>query len=231
MIVAALALALVAVSALVAGAGDTPAALAPYLRARDEGRTGVVTGEAFAEPTRPTGAPTPYPAVSVMLMPSDPGLEAELDRIRGALRESSRNYFGSAEQLRAAREAYERELVFAGGGELLRGEVSDAAGRFRFPDIPAGSWLLLAWREVPHAVPTRRAPGRQAETFVGNTETKGYGALELWRQAVEVRLGESVAVRLHDRNIWVTVVREDRYLRTPAEGSRGVGRRQGTTPR
>jgi hypothetical protein len=232
MIAAALALALVAVSAQAAGAGDTATALATYLRARDEGRIGVVTGEAFAEPTRPTGAPTAYPAVSVMLVPSDPGLEAELDRIRGALRETPGTYFGSAEQLRAAREAYERELVFAGGGELLRGEVSDAAGHFRFADVPAGNWLLLAWREVPHAVSTRRAPGRQAEGFVGNTETKGYGALELWRQAVEVRPGESVGVRLHDRNIWVTVVREDRYLRTPVERPpKGAGRRQGTTPR
>ena len=148
-----------------------------------------------------------------MLVPSDPGLEAELDRIRGALRESPRAYFGSAEQLRAAREAYERELVFAGGGELLRGEVSDAAGRFRFADVPAGSWLLLAWREVPHAVSPRHAPGREAETFVGNTETKGYAALEYWRQAVEVRPGESTGVRLHDRNVWVTVVREDRHPR------------------
>jgi hypothetical protein len=233
MIAAALALGLVAVSVLAAGAGDTAAAIAPYLQARDQGRIGVVTGEAFAEPSRPTGAPTPYPEVSVMLVPSDPGLESELDRVRRAIRESPRAYFAAAAELRALREAYERELVFAGGGELVRGEVSAAAGRFRFADVPAGTWLLLAWREVPHAVSPRRVPLRDAETFVGNTETKGYAAVELWRQAVEVRPGESTGVRLHDRNVWVTVVSEQRHqpVKTPAEGPGGIMRRQGTTPR
>jgi len=226
MIAGVLALGLAAVFALAAGAGDTAAAIAPYLQARDQGRTGAVTGEAFAEPTRPTGAPTPYPAVSVMLVPSDHTLEAELDRIRGAIRESPRAYFASAEHLRTVQEGYERELVFAGGGELVRGEVSDAAGRFRFTDVPAGSWLLLAWREVPHTVSPRRVPGRDAETFFGNTETKGYAARELWRQPVEVKPGESTAVRLHDRNVWVTVVREDRHLppKTP-EGPPSLKRR------
>jgi hypothetical protein len=233
MITAVLALGLVALSVLAAGAEGTAAAIAPYLQARDQGRMGVVTGDAFAEPTRPTGSPTPYPEVSVMLVPSDPGLESDLDRIRGAIRESPGAYFAAADQLRAAREAYERELVFAGGGELLRGEVSDAGGRFRFTNVPAGSWLLVAWREVPHAVSTRRLPPRATEGFVGNTETKGYAAVELWRQAVEVRPGESTGVRLHDRNVWVTVVREHRHLpgRTPADGPGSIRRRQGTTPR
>ncbi len=233
MMAAALAFVLVAVTALSAGAGDTAAAITPYLQARDEGRIGAVTGEAFAEPTRPTGPPTPYPGVSVMLIPSDPGLEAELDRLRGAIRESPRAYLTSAEQLRAVREAYERDVTFSGGGELLRGEVSDTAGRFRFAEVPAGRWLLLAWREVPHAVSTRRVPPRDLGSFLGNTETKGYGAVEIWRLAVEVRPRESTTIRLHDRNVWVTVVREDRHLPagTPTEGAGTLKRRQGTTPR
>jgi hypothetical protein len=226
-----LALGLLLLGSLAVAAADTPALIAPYLVARDEGQRGTVAGEAYAEPARPSGPAAPYADVSVVLLPSTPDLEAELDRIRAGIRESARAYLGSAERLRAAREAFERELVFSGGGELIRGEVSDAAGRFRFVDVPAGSWLLLAWREAPHVVPARRVPPRDVGGFTGNPETTGYAALEYWRLTVEVRPGESTPVRLHDRSVWLTVVREDKRTpesKTPAEGS-GSKRRQGTT--
>ena len=226
-----LALALLLSGGLAVAAADTAALIAPYLLARDEGRRGTVAGEAYAEPTRPSGPAAPYADVSVVLLPSTPALEAELDRIRVEIRESARAYLGSAERLRDAREGFERELVFSGGGELIRGEVSDAAGRFRFVDVPAGSWLLLAWREAPHAVSARRVPPRDVSGFIGNLEATGYAALEYWRLAVEVRPGESTAVRLHDRSVWVTAVREDKRTpasKTPTEGW-GSKRRQGTT--
>jgi hypothetical protein len=228
---AALALGLAAVTAVsAAGTDAVTTAIAPYLQARDERRTGYVSGEAFAEPARPTGAPVPYADVSVLLLPADRALEAELDRIRGEIRESARTYFDSARRLRAAREAHERALLYAGGGELIRGEVSDTAGRFRLADVPAGSWLLLAWREVRHTVTTRAVPGRGAEAFVGNSESKGYAAIELWRLPVEVRRGEGTPVRLHDRTIWVTVVEEVRRIpvRTPPDGAGGKRRRSTT---
>lgn len=227
----ALALGLLLSGGLAVAAADTLALVAPYLLARDEGRRGTVTGEAYAEPTRPSGPAAPYAHVSVVLLPSTPHLEAELDRIRDGIRESARAYLGSAERLRTAREAFERELIFSGGGELIRGEVSDAAGRFRFVEVPAGRWLLLAWREVPHVVSAPRVPGRDVGSFAGNAETTGYAALQYWRLAVEVRPSESTAVRLHDRGIWLTVVLEDK--RTPASTGPpwgpGSNRRQGTT--
>lgn len=219
--------------ALAASAGDATTALAPYLRARDEGRTDAVSGEAFAEPRSPTGPSTPYGEVSVLLLPYSVDFEAELDRIRAGLRESSLAYVEAAGRVRAAREAYEHELLFAGGGELIRGEVSDADGRFRFAQVPAGSWLILAWREIPHGISARRLPGRDQGAFVGNVERLGYAAVEYWRQRVEVRPGEAIKVRLHDRNVWATLVREDQRApdRRPAPGDVGGGakRRQGTT--
>jgi hypothetical protein len=216
-----------------ASAGDTTTVLAPYLRAREEGRTDAVSGEAFAEPRSPTGPPTPYGEVSVLLLPYSFAFEAELDRIRGGLRESSLAYVEAAGRLRAAREAYEHELLFAGGGELIRGEVSDAGGRFRFAEVPAGSWLILAWREIPHGASARRIPGRDQGAFVGNVERLGYVAVEYWRQRVEVRPGEASQVRLHDRNIWATLVREEQRTpdrqTTPGDVGGGAKRRQGTT--
>ncbi len=162
---------------LTAAAGESTIALAPYLRARDEGRTDAVTGDAFAESRRPTGAPTAYGDVSVLLLPYSSDFEAELDRIRAGLRESSLAYVEAAARFRVARKTYEHELLFAGGGELIRGEVTDAGGRFRFAGVPAGSWLMLAWREIPHGASARRIPGREQGAFVGNVERLGYVAV------------------------------------------------------
>lgn len=231
---AALTAGLILVVAMAASAGDATTALAPYLRARDEGRTDAVTGDASAESRRPTGSPAPYGDVSVLLLPYSADFESELDRIRAGLRESSLAYVEAAGRLRVARKAYEHELLFAGGGELIRGEVSDAAGRFRFAAVPAGSWLMLAWREIPHGAAPRRIPGRDQGAFVGNVERMGYVAVEYWRQRVEVRPGEASTVKLHDRNIWATLVREEHHVpdrrTTPGDVGGGAKRRQGTTP-
>jgi hypothetical protein len=228
-----LAAGLLLVVTLPAAAEDTNTVLAPYLRARDEGRTHAVSGEVFAEPRSPTGSPTPYGDVSVLLLPYASDFEAQLDRIRVGLRQSSGAYVEASGRLRVARESYEHELLFAGGGELIRGEVSDAGGHFRFADVPAGSWLILAWREIPYGTSARRIPEREQGAFVGNVDRLGYVAVEYWRQRLEVRPGATITVRLHDRNIWATLVREE--LRTPdrrsVPGDVGGGskRRQGTT--
>ena len=228
-----LAAGLLLVVTLPAAAEDTNTVLAPYLRARDEGRTHAVSGEVFAEPRSPTGSPTPYGDVSVLLLPYASDFEAELDRIRLGLRDSPLAYVEAAGRLRAARETYEHELLFAGGGELIRGEVSDAGGHFRFAEVPAGSWLILAWREIPHGTAPRRVPGRDQGAFVGNLERMGYVAVEYWRQRLDVRPGETIGIRLHDRNIWATLVREEQHTpdRRPAPGDVGGGskRRQGAT--
>ena len=218
---------------LTVAAGDAASVLAPYLRARDEGRTDAVTGDAYAESRRPGGSPAAYDDVSVLLLPYSSSFEGELDRIRAGLRESSLAYVEAAERFRVAREAYEHELLFAGGGELIRGEVTDAGGRFRFVGVPAGSWLMLAWRDVPHGASARRIPGREQGAFVGNVERMGYVAVEYWRQRIEVRPGEASTIRLHDRNIWATLVREDHRVpdrrTTPGDVGGGAKRRQGTT--
>ena len=108
-------------------AGDTTTVLAPYLRARDEGRTDAVSGEVFAEPRSPHRV-----ALSLRrCLRAAPALRV---RFRGGAGPDPRSGFASrrsptwrpAGRLRAAREAYEHELLFAGGGELIRGEVSDA---------------------------------------------------------------------------------------------------------
>jgi len=227
----AVALTLTLLAAAAAATADTRPPIDAYLQARDRGLTGVVTGEAFGDPTQASAPATPYVDVSVMLLPAVPDFEAELDRIRAGLRENARAFLAAAERLRAAREGLERDLAFSGGGELVLGEVTDASGRFRFAGVPTGAWILLAWRDDPHAQSARRIPPRDLGAFVGNTQTTSYSAVTLWRFAIDVRPGEQAAVRLNDRNVWLTVVREDkRTVEPPKKSTDGTNskRRQGT---
>ncbi|HTK92033.1 MAG TPA: hypothetical protein VL948_17505 [Verrucomicrobiae bacterium] len=227
---AVIALTLVVASAPVLAPADSRPPIDTYLQARDRGLTGMVTGEAFAEATQPSGPPTPYGDVSVMLLPALPDFGAELNRIHAGLRDDARAYLSAAERLRTAREGLERDLAFAGGGELVLGEVTDAGGRFRFAGVPTGAWTLLAWREEPHAQSARHAPSRQLGAFVGVTQPAGFTTVAVWRVAVDVRPGEQATIRLNDRNIWLTVVREDKRTLEPKKtDGTGSKRRQGTT--
>ena len=45
---------------------------------------------------------------------------------------------------------YERALLAAGGGALVRSQLTDAQGGALLGDVPAGEWLVLAWREAGH---------------------------------------------------------------------------------
>ncbi|MBI2528170.1 MAG: hypothetical protein HYV93_19590 [Candidatus Rokubacteria bacterium] len=173
------------------------------------------------------GPPVPYGSVAVMLVPDSAALERELDRIKAGLRESLRSYTDGAARVVAAREAYERALLAAGAGELVRGEVSDVDGRFRFSGVPAGDWLLLAWHNAEHPVRGRRLPKREAGHFTGNLERTGSTAITYWRMRLHIRTSEVATVTLNDRNGWMTGVREE--SRPPDSLGDAGKRRQGTT--
>src|SRR5262249_3177830 len=63
-----------AAAASAAGIADL---MAPLLAARERGAFGSVDGRAYAEPQRGGGEPTPYPAVSIMLMPRSTAFDSE----------------------------------------------------------------------------------------------------------------------------------------------------------
>jgi len=205
---------------------DVGALVTPYLGARDSGLVGEVGGRAAAGSRTPTGPQVPYEGVVIMLLPYSGDLHQALDRIKAGLKDSLRSYVDGTAQVEAATEAYERALLAVGAGEMIRGEVSDADGRFRFTEVPAGSWLLLAWRNVDHPVRGRKVQKREAGHFTGNLERTGYRALSYWRARVEVRPGEATTVPLSDRNGWMTGVREESRPVEPAGDA--ARRRQGT---
>jgi len=223
--VVALALAIPSVGAEPLPGQDLSALVAPYLRARDDRAVGEVLGLAQGDPARPTAAPIPYEGVSVMLLPRSPDFEGELAAVKAHLRDSLKTYMGATAEVTEARALYERALLAQGGGELIRGEVTDQQGQVRLTGVPAGAWLLLAWREVPHpGKPATLHPG-DAAAFREVPVSAGYSTVTYWLMPLSVRANEPTPVDLNDRNVWLTGIHEDIRV---IEGTprRGTGRRR-----
>jgi hypothetical protein len=215
----------------VATAADVTELMAPLMAARERQAFGSVDGRAYAEGQRGGAEPTPYPSVSVLLLPRSAEFDSELETIKASFRDSPDAYLEAEPKLYAARLAYERTLIDAGGGQLLLGESSDAGGTFRFGRVPEGAWTLLAWREIPHAKRPTALKSNEARRYKTRPQVFGYTTVVFWRMPLQVKAGEEVAVRLHDRNEWLTGAREDRRTPDPNQPSSAPQERPGTAPR
>jgi hypothetical protein len=207
----------------IASGGDVAELMAPLLAARERQAFGNVDGRAYAKGQRGGAGPTPYSSVSVLLLPRSAEFEAELDRIKARFRDSPDAFLGAEPKLSATRLAHERALIDAGGGQLLLGESSDAAGAFRVARVPEGAWTLLAWREMPYAKQTKSLKPSEAQRYKNRPQIFGYTTAVFWRIPLQVKAGEEVAVRLHDRNEWLTGVREDRRIPDPNKPNAPIG--------
>jgi hypothetical protein len=205
------------VGAVAARAGDPGEIVASFLRAREAGALGEVRGQAWAEPARPGGPPVSDLSVSVLLLPYSAALEAQLDAVKSGQRDSLRDYAEAGSRVEAARADYESALRFAGGGELIRGEVTDQQGRVRMTGLPAGDWLLLGWKEAGHSTKRFRLRPQDARKFPDVPRGMDYTLVDYWRLRVTVRAGETTEVTLTDRNVWLTGLKEEgRYPDQPA---------------
>ena len=207
-------------------AQDLAAFVGPYLRARDDGAVGEVLGHTLGDPARPTAPPVPYEGVSVMLLPHSSDFGGELAAIKAHLRDSLKTYMGAIAEMKEARAALERALLAAGGGELIRGEVSDAQGRVRLAEVPAGAWLLLAWREVPYPGKPAKLRSGDAGAFRDVPVSAGYSVVTYWLLPLAVRARETTPVDLNDRNVWLTGVHEDVRVIEGAPKKGTTGRRR-----
>jgi hypothetical protein len=225
----ALMLVLVAVTC-VTSAADVGALVAPLQAARERGSFGSVGGRAYEEGRRGGAEPVPYAAVSVLMLPRSPEFEAELEAIKTRSRESLDAYVEAEPKVSAARLAFERALIGTGAGQLILGEASGADGAFRFQRVPEGAWTLLAWRETPHAKKPAAMKKSEAQRYRTRPQVFGHTTVVFWWMPVTVKAGEEVTVRLHDRNEWMTGIREDR--RVPDDNQPTVPRtQQGAAPR
>lgn len=211
---------LVATAAALAGEGDLMGLVEPYLRTR---ALGALTTRAHAEPTRPDARPAPLPGVSVVLLPYSAAFEAELDAAKAGLRDSLDGYVQAVARIEDARVDYERGLLGAGGGELVRSEVTDGEGLARLRDLPAGPWLLLAWQEGGHVSKRFRLREQDTKRYPNVPTNVTYSIVTYWRARVVVREGETAEIAMTDRNVWMTAPRQEGGTpvaprRSPASG-------------
>ena len=202
----------VLVGAWPGAAEDMKELIAPYLRARDGHAVGEVAGHAYGDAPRPSAPAVPYEGVSVLLLPYSAGLESELDSVKEHLRDSLGNYMRAGADVTSARTAHESALLWAGGGELIRGEVSDRQGLVRLAGLPLGEWLLLAWREEAHQGRASRLRPQETKGFREVPMSTGHSVVSYWMMRLQVRASETTAVDFNDRNVWMTAVREDLHL-------------------
>ena len=205
-----------AVAGLLLTAGSGPAAepdlaalVAAYLKSGGEQAPGVVTARAYVEATRPTAAPAPQPDVSVVLLPYSGQLETELDAVKAGLRDSVDAYTRAVARVESTRVDYERALVAAGGGALVRSERTDAQGGVRLADVPAGDWLLLAWRESGHTGKRFKLRDQDAKRYPQVPTNVTYSIVTYWRSRIAVRPAQTVEVTMSDRNAWMTAARQE----------------------
>ncbi|MGH7383610.1 MAG: hypothetical protein ACREKG_00420 [Candidatus Rokuibacteriota bacterium] len=193
-----------------AGATDLTDLVGAYLKTRAGQAPGAVAARAYVEPTRPTAAPAPQPDVSIVLLPYSPTLEAELDAVKAGQRDSIDAYAGAVTRIETARVGYERALVKAGGGALVRSGITDAQGNARLGDVPAGEWLLLAWREGGHMAKRFKVRDQDAKRYPNAPTNVTYSVVTYWRVRVAVRPAETAEIAMNDRNAWMTGVRQER---------------------
>jgi hypothetical protein len=207
-----------------APAGDVGALIAPLQAARERGSIGSVGGRAYTEGRRGGAEATPYASVSVLLLPRSAEFEAQLEAIKMHSRDSPDAFIEAEPKVSAVRLAFERALIDSGAGQLILGEASDGDGAFRFKRVPEGAWTLLAWRETPHAKRPPALKRSEAQRYRTRPQVFGQTTVVFWWMPVTVKAGEEATVRLHDRNEWLTGVREDR--RVPDEDQPAIPRTQ-----
>jgi len=212
-------------------AADVAAVVAPLLAARERGALGTVEGRAYEEGRRGGAEATPYASVSVLLLPRSADFEATLAAIKTHSRESPDAYIEAEPKVSAARMAFQKALIDQGAGHLIFGASSDTSGAFRFQSVPEGAWTLLAWRETAHAI-KRPATLKRGETkrYKERPQVLGQTTVVLWSMPVTVTAGEGMSVQLHDRNEWMTAIREDRRV-PEAKQPVAPGTPQGAAPR
>ena len=183
--------------------------VAPYLKAREEKSLGTVTASALADAPRPTGAPIPQPSVTVTVLPFRAGFQSELDAAKAGLRDSVDAYVQTVSRIETARVDYERALLEAGAGELVRTGLTDAQGSVRLADLPEGDWLVLAWREGGHLTKKFRLRGNETSKFPNVPTSVTYSVVTFWRTRIAVRPGETTEITLGDRNVWLSAARQE----------------------
>ena len=202
--------ALLAILLLAASAQALEVNLDAYRDARRAGALGAMAGRAVAEPRSLSAAAQPLTGTIVAVLPRSEALMARLERLKEGARESSTAFAAAAPAMRRTREAYERELWEAGAPDLTPTVLVDAEGGFRIDDLPAGAWLVFAWRTMLVDVSGEKLKARERSLFLSRARLRGFQSVTIWLRAVELAGGATARIELTDRNAWFRGVVEER---------------------
>jgi len=161
-----------------------------------------------------------------MVLPFRAGFQSELDAAKAGLRESVDAYVQTVGRIETARIDYERALLEAGAGELVRTGLTDAQGVVLLADLPEGDWLVLAWQEGGHLSKKFRLRGPETAKFPDLPTTVTYSVVTFWRTRIAVRAGETTEVTLGDRNVWLSAARQGGGTPLPPRGPAGSGNKR-----
>lgn len=196
---------------LAAAAARADPALAPYREAERAGAVGVITGRVFAERRTPNGPDTPLVSATIVLLPRSEDFLATVETIRRGARDTPTAYRTAAVEIRKAREAYEKRLWQAGAADFVRPTSVGTDGAFRFDEVPAGRWMIVATHGTYYASGgSLRTPQRERRRFDVDPRLRGYTATLVWLREVQVSKDAIEQVELTDRNLWFSGVVEDK---------------------
>ncbi len=205
--------ALMALMVSVARAWGSPQAppLEPYHAGARSGRVSQVVGRIYEERRTPGGPDQPVSGVQVTLVPFSESLLIELDKAKEHGRASMAAYRRAAPRIQEILEAYLKALRDAGGTDLMRVSVADATGEFRFGEVPAGRWMLVARHSPPvvRVSKSRQGPVDPRGTFVSGPSITGSAIVHVWLALQDLSDERVVSVELTDRNLWYTGVVEE----------------------
>lgn len=176
---------------------------------------GSVHGRVFHERRRPSAPDMPLTGTAVALLPHSEAWLLRLNAIKRGARDSLESYREAATGVRESRDAYEKTLLEAGAGDLSQGATVDADGRFTLDGIPAGPWILIAFRstyvsKTPQERPGAERPPASPTPFLAPDRLHGYHVVTYWLRELTVVAGAVEAIDLTDRNVWFTGVTENR---------------------
>lgn len=200
--------------AVAAAAQGLDAPIERYREAVGFRELGSIHGRAFEERRRPSGPEAPLTGTALLLLPRSETWLFRLQAIKRGARDSMDTYRDAATAVRRAREGYEKALLEAGAGDLSQGVTVDGEGRFTLDGIPAGPWVILAFRstyinKAPQVRPPPPPGAPQRETkpplpFIPPDKLAGYSMVTYWLREVTVAAGAVETVELTDRNAWLT---------------------------
>jgi hypothetical protein len=180
-----------------------------YREASRDGATGDLVGRVYEERRKPDAPDRPLTGTIVTLVPHSTTFRSRLETVKRASRESMDGFRQAAPNIRLAREAYETTLWEQGAGDLVLSAAVGTDGTFRLAAVPAGHWLLFAWRAE---FVERAGLGQTAEEqriFTKSPKLRGFHRVAVWLRDIDVTVKATDAVELTDRGAWFNGIAEE----------------------